>query len=317
MPSVSVIVPVHNVAPYLENSVRSIMRQTLEDIEIILVENLSADSSPRICRELAAEDDRIRILTLDEAGLSIARNAGIDAAAADVVCFIDGDDTIEPDMLSAMSGAMTKYGADVAMCNYILDYPDKPSRYRYTETCQTRFFSSAEMLAEMFQEHVPNSACVMLFRKQLFKDTRFPVGRYFEDHAVTYLLVSHAENGCVYIGKSYYHYLQREGSICYTPDFKKSFDFASACLERLHFIHAWPGFSNEQKKVLMQNDIKLYIGNMIHAIKQVKTEEQKRQLEQLKTDGDTILSYNTAKGKRRLRLLRMKYLWKIFYRQHR
>ena len=212
MASVSVIVPVHNMARYLENTVHSISGQDMEDLEIILVENLSTDNSYEICKNLAGEDSRIKIFRLDRSGLSIARNAGIDAASSDFVCFIDGDDTIEPDMISAMYNALSEKGGvcgggeDICICNYMLKHPDGRVEYPYEETGKTRHCTSIEMLVELLTEKVCSSACVMLCRKSLFSSVRFPVGRYFEDHAVTYLLVNAAKNGCVHIGKSYYHY---------------------------------------------------------------------------------------------------------------
>ena len=78
--SVSVIMPVHNTAPYLRRCIESVRNQTLKDIEIILVDNLSTDDSPSICNEYANIDSRVKVLHLDEAGLSIARNAGIEIA---------------------------------------------------------------------------------------------------------------------------------------------------------------------------------------------------------------------------------------------
>ena len=100
--SVSVIIPVHNTAPYLRRCIESVRNQTLKDIEIILVDNLSTDDSPSICDEYANIDSRVRVLHLDEAGLSIARNAGIEIATAPYIGFIDSDDYIEPTMYENM-----------------------------------------------------------------------------------------------------------------------------------------------------------------------------------------------------------------------
>ena len=86
--SVSVIIPVHNTAPYLRRCIESVRNQTLKDIEIILVDNLSTDDSPSICNEYANIDSRVKVLHLDEAGLSIARNAGIEIATAPYIAMI-------------------------------------------------------------------------------------------------------------------------------------------------------------------------------------------------------------------------------------
>lgn len=317
MPKISVVVPVHNVASCLENTVASVMSQTFRDIEILLVENKSDDGSYEKCLELTAEDKRIKVMRLEASGLSLARNAGIDAAVSEYVSFIDGDDIIEADMLQVLYDSMMKYGADLASCDYILDFPDKESVCRYNVTGETRFMSSAEMLYELLQEKICSSACVMLCRKSLFDHVRFPVGRYYEDHAATYLLVDAAKNGCVHVGRTMYHYIQRSDSISHRPEFKKKYDFALSSLERLEFIHAYPGFAENQKKEIMLNDIRIYIDNIIGAIALVTNDEEKKTLEELKDRGNVILTYKVATGRRKERLLRMKYLWKLFYKQHR
>lgn len=96
MARVSVIVPVHNSAPWLRECVDSVMAQTFSDFELILVDDGSTDASPAICDELAAADARIRVLHLPKGGVSRARNAAIETAVGEFVCFIDSDDVINP-----------------------------------------------------------------------------------------------------------------------------------------------------------------------------------------------------------------------------
>ena len=109
-PKVSVIVPVHNTAPWLDRCVESVRAQTLRDIEIILVENRSTDASPELCDAYPAADARIRVLHLAEAGLSRARNAGLAVATAPYVGFVDSDDYIEPDMFGGSTTLRSKAG---------------------------------------------------------------------------------------------------------------------------------------------------------------------------------------------------------------
>lgn len=119
--SVSVIIPIHNTAPYLRRCIESVRNQTLKDIEIILVDNLSTDDSPSICDEYANIDSRVRVLHLDEAGLSIARNAGIEIATAPYIGFIDSDDYIEPTMYENMLSAMVQNKVYMVYCNFALN----------------------------------------------------------------------------------------------------------------------------------------------------------------------------------------------------
>ena len=94
-PLVSIIIPVHNTVSYLHKCVESIRNQTLKQIEIILVDNLSVDGSSDLCDEYALIDSRIKVLHLPIAGLSIARNAGMQVATAPYIGFIDSDDYID------------------------------------------------------------------------------------------------------------------------------------------------------------------------------------------------------------------------------
>lgn len=253
MPVVSVIIPVHNSADTLRRTFGSAASQTLRDIEIILAENLSSDGSGLLCDELAASDGRARVLHLDKAGLSHARNCAIKESSSPFVAFLDSDDFIEPDMLKKMYGALIQYNADVAVCNFDRIYPDGKTEEPYTSSDKAVFMSSAEMTFRLLKEEVCSSACTGLYRKSLFGMVvgGFPEGRYFEDRATTWRLVAGASSGCVWIPESLYHYVQRTGSISHTMDFVKYYHHALADLERLEFVNASHAFDASQSKILV------------------------------------------------------------------
>lgn len=253
MPVVSVIIPVHNSADTLRRTFGSAASQTLRDIEIILAENLSSDGSGLLCDELAASDGRARVLHLDKAGLSHARNCAIKESSSPFVAFLDSDDFIEPDMLEKMYGALIQYNADVAVCNFDRIYPDGKTEEPYASSDKAVFMSSAEMTFRLLKEEVCSSACTGLYRKSLFGMVvgGFPEGRYFEDRATTWRLVAGASSGCVWIPESLYHYVQRTGSISHTMDFVKYYHHALADLERLEFVNASHAFDASQLKILV------------------------------------------------------------------
>ena len=118
-PRVSIIVPVYNAAPYLNQCVDSLTNQTLKEIEIILVNDGSTDDSLAICQALAAADDRIRLIDKLNAGVSEARNDGLRAATGEHVGFADPDDWVDADMYERMLTTLTSANADVCMCNYV------------------------------------------------------------------------------------------------------------------------------------------------------------------------------------------------------
>ena len=116
MPKVSVIVPVYNAEKYLQECVDSILRQTLTDLELILVDDGSTDSSPAICDRYAAQDLRVRVIHQANLGLSAVRNRGIEVAAGEWVAFVDSDDFIDANMYRTMIIAAEAEGAQLAVC---------------------------------------------------------------------------------------------------------------------------------------------------------------------------------------------------------
>ena len=116
---VSVIIPVHNTEKWLTRCVESVRQQTLADIEIILAENCSTDGSAELCDAYARKDDRIRVLHIDHADLSGARNAGLAVAQAKYIGFVDSDDYIEPDMFARLLDAAERCDAEMAYCDFI------------------------------------------------------------------------------------------------------------------------------------------------------------------------------------------------------
>ena len=112
-PLISVIVPVYNVAEYLSRCVDSILAQSYENLQIILVDDGSTDDSGKICEEYAKKDARIQVIHQNNGGLSSARNAGLDLASGEYIGFVDSDDWIEPEMYAEMLARMEKYDAQL------------------------------------------------------------------------------------------------------------------------------------------------------------------------------------------------------------
>ena len=122
MPTISVIVPVYKVEPYLHRCVDSILNQTFEDFELILVDDGSPDNCPVICDEYAAKDSRVVVIHQENGGLSAARNAGIDWAFANSnsqwLSFVDSDDWIHPQTLEHLLRAVEENGTKISICGY-------------------------------------------------------------------------------------------------------------------------------------------------------------------------------------------------------
>lgn len=118
MPKVSIIVPVYKVESTLNRCVDSIRKQTLEDIEIILVDDGSPDNCPRMCDDLAIIDERIKVIHKTNGGLGYARNSGNKIASGEYIAFIDSDDYIEPNMMQRLYDFASKKNCDVVYGGY-------------------------------------------------------------------------------------------------------------------------------------------------------------------------------------------------------
>ena len=115
---VSVVVPVYNIADYVERCVQSIISQTYTNLEILLIDDGSTDGSEMICDELSCRDNRIKVIHQQNQGIATTRNIGVEKSKGDYIAFIDGDDFIDKDMIELLYSEIRKSNADIAYCNY-------------------------------------------------------------------------------------------------------------------------------------------------------------------------------------------------------
>ncbi len=212
MPLISVIVPVYNVEKYLGKCLDSILDQTFEDFEIILVEDCSTDNSKKICGEYAGRDGRIRCIYQEKnGGLGKARNTGIVNARGKYLMFVDSDDYIDSRMLEVLYENITQSGADVASCGlYNVFQQKKIPAYGKIE----RFLCHAQegFRLLLLGEKIPGSACNKLYRSWVFQKVRFPEGVFYEDVAFHTALMQLIRD--IYVDTTpLYYYVHRQNSI--------------------------------------------------------------------------------------------------------
>ncbi len=212
-PTISVIIPVYNVENYLARCVDSILAQTFEDLEVILVDDGSPDGSGKICDLYAKKDPRVQVIHKPNGGLSSARNAGLDIAAGEYLSFIDSDDWIEPDTYGHMMGLLQKYQAQiVSFGNYEVDGATGEQTLGICpkkEACIT----SEEMVGRIFLwDGCDSSVCDKIFHRSLFENFRFPLGKLSEDVAITYKIILQTPK-VVMCERPVYYYYQHPNSI--------------------------------------------------------------------------------------------------------
>ena len=225
---VSFIVPVYNVENYLVDCLESIVRQTYENIEIILVNDGSTDRSPSICREYAAMDKRIKLINKQNGGLSDARNIGIDNAKGQWITFVDSDDVITEDYCFSLINTINESSSDIAIGGVKKAYFEKSDNEKWLiqETDNSYDWvshSDEEIMLQYYYRKIPGYVCGVLIKKSIIGDLRFPKGRLFEDaYFMPRLLQRSKKVSC--LDKVIYYYRQRHGSIVNSQFSRMSFD---------------------------------------------------------------------------------------------
>lgn len=218
---VSVIVPVYNVEECVNRCVDSLLEQSYLNVEIVLVDDGSTDNSGLICDEYAKKDKRVKVIHQDNGGLSAARNAGIEISSGDYLSFVDGDDYVSNDFISFLMNLLSKNGGDVAQCGHFIQYSEKRKVEKNSnhETIVLNRVRAIESLC--YNGRYDVTAWNKLYKKSVFNNVSFPVGRLYEDTATSYHLAENADRFVVSMEPKYY-YVQRYNSIANGRNFNNN-----------------------------------------------------------------------------------------------
>ena len=238
---ITIIVPVYRVEEYLARCVDSILAQTYKHLEIILVDDGSPDNSGTICDSYAQHDDRISVIHKQNGGLSDARNAGIDRANGSYLTFLDSDDWIPEEYIMYLYGLLKEAESDISLCNFLKTtseiLPVSTESEIITVLTNNEVLEKYTDLGDEFHPQMV-MACGKLFKVELFKTIRFPVGRLHEDEFTTYKLFYYAKK-TVLSTRPLYYYWQRDDSIMGLGfKTKNKLDYLDALAERACFFHA-------------------------------------------------------------------------------
>ena len=214
---ISVIIPVYNTGKYIERCLNSILEQTYKNLEVIVVDDGSVDESRSIIERICGLDNRFSYFYQKNAGVSAARNNGIEHANGEFITFLDSDDTIHKEMYSTLIALIDEYDADIAHCSYLRDYGDK--KKNIGNSSDIYFFESEDvekrlLLGNLFSP----SVCNKLFKKSVIGDIRFDTNlKINEDLLFDYYTFKKAKR-TVYINLCMYSYHIEDTSSCKTID---------------------------------------------------------------------------------------------------
>ena len=231
-PLISIIVPIYNVEPYIHRCIDSIIHQTYQNLEIILVDDGSPDNCGNICDEYATLDSRIKVIHQKNGGLSVARNCGINICQGEYIGFVDGDDCIHPEMYSRLYDNIISYHVKMAFCHPNMCYHDKiTSIDEKTTECKEKEY----VILRSLLENIWWSACTKLYHRSLFDTIRYPIGKVNEDYPITITLYDQCDQIAINYNKLY-NYCIRENSICTSPLNIKKFDQIENTLDVVHYM---------------------------------------------------------------------------------
>lgn len=214
-PLISIVVPVYNVEKYIARCLDSILNQTYTNFELILINDGSTDLSGRVCEDYQSREARIIVLNQENQGLSAARNAGIKIAKGNYITFIDSDDYVYPEYLEKLLDAIIEHNADISLCGSEW-FTETIGNNVHQNFIGLKCISGKDACKEIY---VPNNRSVeyvvawgKLYKREMFCNYRYPVGRLHEDQFITYKLFYDSDR-VVEVGECLYGYFQNPNGI--------------------------------------------------------------------------------------------------------
>ena len=267
MSKISIIVPVYNSEKYLEKCIESILGQTYQDYELILVNDGSTDTSNIICEKYLKKSDKIRKLNLQHRGGSYARNQGILKAIGEFICFIDSDDEVDKTYLETLILLQEKYNADIVEVKTCYMGGVSGKKITYKEELLTQ----KQMMYRLYSKEGKNTVLITnkLFKKNLFKEIKFDEKHKNEDEFIIHKLIFATKGKIVSSNRTLYYYRIRKDSTQRTFDSKK-LDILEVYDEREKY------FSTDEKLKIRNRIAKIDMILFLYSVckKNKKKEEQ-------------------------------------------
>ena len=232
---VSIIIPMYNVEKYIDECIKSVINQTYKNLEIILINDGSTDSSYDICKKYSEAEDRIVLINKENGGAASAKNFGLKIAKGDYITFVDSDDFIQYDMIEYMVNEIEKTKADIIQCDFINLYKDSKVISKLDITEDT---ISSQMFLKLFLTEWKNSLFWnKLFKKEVIKEVYFKEGRCIDDEFFTYKCVINSESITI-SNKIVYNYRMRKSGVMKSENSQKQIlrDRIDYLMERYNIV---------------------------------------------------------------------------------
>ena len=234
LPKISVIVPVYNSGKYLKDTIESLLKQTYNNVEIILVDDGSVDGSGELCDKYAQENEQVVVIHQPNSGVSVARNNGMKKATGSLVTFCDSDDWVDLDYYEFLYKQMTDSNSDIACC--VSDVITADNSFRTRLAGEKKVWDSDGYLTSLFRWQVPMSVYTKLYKKEVLEGVEFPEDcKINEDKFFCFLTGLNAKR-VSFEGVGKYHYIRRQGSSSITDFSEKYLDGVKLAQRTLDII---------------------------------------------------------------------------------
>lgn len=256
-PLISIIVPIYKVEDVLVRCLDSLCRQSLRDIEVILIDDASTDMCCEICEEYAVIDKRFRVIHHEvNRGLSAARNTGIKEATADYLMFVDSDDYVHKDFCRLPYECAVQKQADLVLFSYQSVKKDGSVRAVNREKGQVLSKLSRLEAIELMSHEVGYFAWNKLYSRKLFNNVSYPEGYLYEDAGTTHKTFLLADR-IYYLNKALYYHYYREGSITRLRTEKALHDYFMMFMQQYRDLASW-GYQTNKLELLLNNIVLTY-----------------------------------------------------------
>lgn len=263
-PIVSLIIPVYNVENYLRLSLQTAANQTLDNIEVIVVNDGSTDSSLKIIKEFERKYNNFIVINKDNGGLSSARNAGLKIAKGEYVAFMDSDDHIAPNFLESLYYAAVNNDADISYCNYNYYYPESGKIFPMPFTSKTAVYDNDVALKKIITDYTIHAfAWNKLCKRSLFIDNGIDFCHMFFEDIATLPRLFYFANKVAVIDVPLYYYTQRQGSILHSMDERKINDYIASYATVRNFLEKQEDYKKYKFSFLM-NGYRMQIINIFN-----------------------------------------------------
>lgn len=302
---VSVIIPVYNVEKFVKKSILSVINQTYQNVEIVVVNDGSTDNSGKICHELEKKDNRVKVYDKENGGLSSARNYGLAHANGEYIMFLDSDDMLTLNAVETLLTFIQKSKADMCIGKGITINESDNIKPEVMKKCtHTKSFSKYEAIENaLYELNFSMSATMKLYKRNILNNISFPIGKTYEDLFTTYKVFFNCTK-IIFTDFYVYYYTLRYGSIISNLNPLNNIDFYEAAYEIQKYI------TTNYPQILKAANYKLFSAAIELFVKYPQSEKQlsNKNRKDKKIIWKTIKKYRAEilinkKGKTKYRIL--------------